>query len=274
MLIFKGSSDIKKNLKNYFESLGGLRGKTIVDIPTGSGYMSNVLRGEGANVYAYDLFPEFFEIDNMECKRADLSKKLPIEDGFADIALFQEGIEHLADQFFAFKELNRILKLKGKLILTTPSISNLRAKVGNLLMESDMCNRSSANELDAVWFSDEGRLYFGHVFLVGIQRIRVLAKLAGFKIKKIHAVKVSPSSLFFGIVFPVIFLFNLYAYLISFRKNKNVDSSLRKATSMEIFRLNIHPSILFGKHLFIEFEKEVELDSVALECSKDGKGIF
>jgi len=270
MLILFGTTDIKHFVKRLFESIEDLSGKVVIDIPAGSGYISDVLRQRGAAVQAFDLFPEFFKADGIECVKADLTKSLPIETGCADYVLCQEGIEHLPNQLFALQEFGRILKPEGSLILTTPNISHLRAKLSNLLVESDLYKRLPANELDEVWHAKGGEIYFGHLFLIGIQKLRALAKIAGFRIKKINAVRASYSSLLLGVLFyPIIILFNIYAYFKSLGKRKDMDEKLKKITYDEIFKLNLHPTILFGKHLFIEFEKHAHAGEIAVYKEQD-----
>ncbi len=52
----------------------------------------------------------------------------PFPDGFFDIAVAAEIIEHLPnDPMFMMHELNRVLKDGGKLLLTTPNITSLRS---------------------------------------------------------------------------------------------------------------------------------------------------
>lgn len=255
MLKLFGTSDIKKQVRDYFERRRDMAGKVVVDIPAGKGYTSGVLKKLGAQVRPYDLFVNFFKVDGMECLEADLSDRLPIESESADIVVCQEGIEHLPDQLSALREFNRILKDKGALIITAPSISHLRARMSNLLTESDLYKRMPPNELDAVWHSEKGKMYFGHIFLIGIQRLRVLAVSSGFRIKKIHACKVSISSLLLGFLYPLILIANLYAYFRNVRLEDGIDTETKKKVYGEILWLNIHPTILFGRHLFVEFEK-------------------
>ena len=117
-----GIKDIKHFMKDYIlQNRDYLSGKLIVDIPAGSGFTSKLLKEVGAVVEAYDLFPEFFTFRGVVCRKADISEELPIRSGYADIVLFQEGIEHLSDQLHALKEVNRILKPGGSLIITHPT---------------------------------------------------------------------------------------------------------------------------------------------------------
>lgn len=264
MLRFSGTSDIKAYVRRFFEGRDDLRGKVVVDIPAGKGYMSRVLRQQGADVRPYDLFPEFFEVDGLECREADLTETLPIDDEAADIVLCQEGIEHLPNQLAALREFNRILRRDGTLVLTTPNISHLRGKLSNLLTESELYKRMPPNELDALWFSGAGKMYFGHIFLIGIQRLRVLAVAAGFRIRRIHTVKASSGSLLLGFFYPLIVLVNVLAYFKNVYRRDGLDRAEKRRVYREIIRINMHPTILFGRHLFVEFEKAAELSEIAI----------
>lgn len=261
-----GSKDIKPFIKSLLTSKRfELENKTVLDIPAGSGYSSEVLRNLNTFVESYDLFPDFFKVDRMQCKEIDLSKELPIQNGYADFILCQEGIEHLSDQFLLFKEFNRVLKLNGTLLLTTPNGSMLRSRLSYLLTESEHFYKiMPPNEIDSIWFSQnagKGAIYFGHVFLLGIQRLRLLAKLAGFDIKKIHHLRVNHTSLLILIfTYPIIVIVNILAYLRAMKINKQVEYSKRRKVFLENLKLGIDPRILLDGHLVVEFQKTCETD--------------
>jgi SAM-dependent methyltransferase len=255
VLKFTGSGDIRVAVNEAITSWPELAGKVVVDIPAGKGRLSRLLHDCGAQVEAYDLVPDFFEAKGLECTQADLMATLPIPDAHADIVICQEGIEHLPDQLHLFSEFSRILKPGGRLLLTTPNNSNLRAKLSQLLIESELYNRQPPNEFDAVWFSKDGERYFGHLFLIGIQKIRVLARLQDLAIKRLFPVKVSHSSLLLGILYPLVLAFNLLAYWRAAAKAGAENAIEQRRVRREILRLNLDPRSLFGKHLFVELQK-------------------
>jgi len=270
MLRFSRSSgDIKNLVRELFSTMPDLAGKTVVDIPAGSGYIDDLLIDLGARVEAYDLFPEFYTARGVACSKADLQKRLPIPDNHADIVLFQEGIEHLPHQLFALQEMRRILRPGGTLILTTPNISHLRGRVSNLLLESELYNRLPENELNGVWHSGSSEMYFGHLFLIPAQRLRVLARIAGLRIRKIHSVKASTTSMVLAFLYPLLALASAYAYISSLRRDRAIDPATKRSSYREMVRLNLHPSVVFGKHLFIEFERDPLDFGGTLHVSKD-----
>jgi SAM-dependent methyltransferase len=260
---------IKYHVKKYLTKHGArIKGKTVIDIPAGNGVTSRIIRDLKGVPLAYDLFPEYFTEDGITCQRANLLEGIPLKDSAADLVISQEGIEHFTDQFKAFKEFNRVLKPNGSLIMTTPNYSNLEAKLSYFLAESERFNSMMApNEIDSVWMSDQKitkEIYFGHVFLLGIQRLRILAKLAGFRIEHIQFTRVKGFSLFMlPFAYPFIFLSNCIAYWKNLRKDKKCDKAFQKGVYKEIFWLGINPKILVDGHLFVELIKVRNASEVA-----------
>ena len=260
---------IKYYVKRFFyKNKERFRSKLIIDFPAGNGITSKIIKDIGAVPLSFDLFPEYFNIEGLKCERANISKKLPIENKIADALICQEGIEHFTDQFKALKEFNRVLKPGGTLLITTPNYSNLRAKLSYLLSESERFNSiMPPNEIDSIWMSKQDiteEFYFGHIFLIGIQKLRVLAKLAGFKIRKIHFTRLKSTSLILLFIFyPFILISNIITYTKRLKKSNSFDKKLRKSVYKDIFKLSINLKILVDGYLFVEFEKEIDAENVA-----------
>ncbi len=265
---FSGPKSIKVYIKEYFKkNAPRFKDKIIIDIPAGNGVSTEILDNLGARVEPYDLLPDFFTYKKLECKRGDLGKKLDIPDQYADYILCQEGIEHLSDQLAALKELNRILKPGGILILTTPNYSNLRSRISYLLAESEYFNKMMPpNEIDSIWMVDNkatDEIYYGHIFLTGIQKLRVLTKLSGFEINKFIPTRANGTSLFlFTFIYPLIWLVSHISYRKALRK-KNAERHPEKTkVYREIASLMRKPLILLDGYLFVEFKKVTDVKKV------------
>lgn len=261
---------IKYYVKRYIQKMAPqLRNKVVVDVPAGNGVTSKLLLATGATCVPLDLFPEYFQASGMKCERADLTQSLPLSDQYADFIFCQEGIEHLPDQLKALKEFNRTLKKDGILVVTTPSYSNLKARMSYMLMESEYFNKiMPPNEIDSVWMADpkvSGEIYHGHIFLLGMQKLRVLGKLAGFKIKEIVFVRRNKTSmLLFPFLYPLILISSYLTYWKCLKRFKGSDKYLdAKKIYDELLQMNISPRVLLDEHMFVEFEKECELSEVA-----------
>ena len=161
-----------------------------------------------------------------------------------------------------------MLKIGGVVLITTPNYSNLKAKVSYLLSESEKFNSiMPPNELDSIWMTDKSitdEIYFGHIFLIGIQKLRVLASLTGFEIKKVHFTRVKTTSLFLlPFLYPFILISNFITYKKNLRKNKDFSNEIKNKVYGEIFRLSINAKILIDGHLMVEFVKVNEASDVS-----------
>jgi SAM-dependent methyltransferase len=269
-------ASIKYYVKKYLiENQQFFKNKKVVDFPAGNGVTSAILKDIGAVPVPLDLFPEYFSIDELSCERANISEGLPLDSENCDAIICQEGIEHFSDQIGAFKEFSRVLKKDGLLLITTPNYSNLRSKLSYLIGESERFNSMLApNELDDIWMSEQdisAEIYYGHLFLIGIQKLRTYAKLSGFSIKQLHFTKAkSTSVLLMPVFYPFIWLFNWIAYRKNLQKRKPADQEVRKVYR-EIFKLSTNPKILVGSHLMVEFVKEENPEDVAHRLSSQHK---
>lgn len=256
------------NNKDYF------KGKTVIDFPAGNGITSRILNEIGAKPLAFDLFPEYFTQPGITCIQATIATGIPLQNNHAAALICQEGIEHFSDQAAALREFSRVLKKGGRLLITTPNYSNIRAKLSYLLMESERFNsKMPPNELDSIWMNKQeltNEIYYGHIFLIGIQKLRLLSRLAGFKIVKVHLTEIKNTSLLLlPLFYPFILLSNGFTYLKNMRKNKQFDNETKRRVYGEIFQLSINIRTLICGHLMIEFEKENDTS----EVSKDLKSI-
>ena len=259
---------IKYYVKRYLlANRSFFEGKKVVDFPAGNGITSRLIGEVGGNPIPFDLFPEYFQIDGLECKRANIADGLPLKSGEVDAIICQEGMEHFSDQLQAFKHFNKVLKLNGRLLITVPNYSNIQSRLSYLLMESERFNSiMPPNELDSIWMSARDvtdEVYYGHIFLIGFQKLRVLAKLAGFKVKEVHKTKTkSTSAILLPFYYPFILLSNYITYRRNMRKNKTYTNDKKRNVYGELYRYGTSLKVLLGSHLMVEFEKEQEVDEV------------
>ncbi|MDR1416156.1 MAG: class I SAM-dependent methyltransferase [Prevotellaceae bacterium] len=259
-------ASIKFYVKKYINShQATIKDKIVVDFPAGTGTTSRLIQSVGGNVKPFDLFPEYFAAANITCQKADINEGIPLDDKSADMLICQEGIEHFADQIKALKEFNRVLKPNGLLLITTPNYSNIRAKMSYLFSESERFNSiMPPNEVDSIWLSKDtsnDEIYYGHIFLIGIQKLRLLAKLAGFRMTAIYKNRLKTTSLFlFPFIYPAMALSNYITYAKAKKRAKGNDHARR--VYRELLALSINPTILLHGHLMVEFEKEADAKEV------------
>lgn len=126
------------------ELLSGLDWRTakVCDVGAGRGHFSHTLaeklaRDHGLtpreHVFPCDLIPATFEVDSLECVATPSDGTLPFEDHTFDATVSIEVIEHVEDQFRFVRELARITKPGGMVIVTTPNTLNMNSRLRNLL---------------------------------------------------------------------------------------------------------------------------------------------
>ena len=252
---FFGSKEIKLVIKKILDAKQDqfAAGALVLDLPSGSGYSLQILKDMGARVTGADLFPELSRVEGVPVVKAVLGETLPFEDASFDLALCQEGIEHIGNQNQVFDEFSRVLRMGGHLLVTTPNYSNLRARLSYLLTESELYGKLMPPNLhDSIWLSEanDERIYFGHVFLTGIQRLLLFARLSGFELVQHHPTRVNYSALMvFLFLYPFILLFSLKTYFRFLRKGGSRD------IARESLRWMISPRVLIEGHLCLEFKK-------------------
>ena len=95
------------------------------------------------NVLAVDIEPEEYgeiaRFFGIPVARADLERdRIPVDDGACDCVVFSEVLEHLNPYYVhhALAEINRVLRVSGVLILTTPNVASLFRRLKLLLGRS------------------------------------------------------------------------------------------------------------------------------------------
>ena len=136
----------------------------ILDIGCGPGFFLNIAKSAGFKVFGSD-------ISKFAAKYAKEKFKLDVFGGelnqakfltnFFDVITIYQTIEHVKNPLKFLKEVSRILKKDGLLILTTPNQDNFIARI---LVEK--------------WF---GYYYLSHLYFFNPKSVKKILKKAGFK---------------------------------------------------------------------------------------------
>jgi len=122
------------------------KGKQVLDVGAGRGHLSVALAKLGWLVTLVDVKEKLNTKDmKIMCQKYQMNSKIcnlscdliPFEDSLFDLVIFTEVIEHLSfNPVNVIKEIIRVLKPGGHLILTTPNQNNLFTKCKCLLGKS------------------------------------------------------------------------------------------------------------------------------------------
>lgn len=141
----------------------------LLDYGAGVGNLTRRLVGSGifTEVVAADLYPCPGDLQDTKWVQQDLNESIPGYDSHFDVVIASEVIEHLENPRFTARELFRLCKPGGYVILTTPNNESIRALLA-------LAIRGHFVQFDKGW-------YPGHITpLVRKDLVRVLSE-AGFE---------------------------------------------------------------------------------------------
>jgi SAM-dependent methyltransferase len=84
------------------------------------------------HVFPCDLIPSSFEVETLECRQTGADGRLPFEDAGFDATVSMEVIEHVEDQFAFLRELVRVTKPGGLILVTTPNTLHMVSRLRTL----------------------------------------------------------------------------------------------------------------------------------------------
>jgi SAM-dependent methyltransferase len=105
----------------------------VLDLPCGTGALTQLLLDGGREVVSADLCPDGFVVPGRSCAKADLNARLPFEDETFDAVACIEGIEHIENPHLLAREANRVLKPGGMFYVSTPNVLSIRSRLSYLL---------------------------------------------------------------------------------------------------------------------------------------------
>lgn len=124
---FKRPLGDKEKVKKILSYLLHRKGLSILDAGCGSGWLSFILMRRGFKVVGLDISRERLLKeakrhlkDTIPLVEGDLHQ-LPFKKESFDIVVCAEVLEHLKNPAIGLKEINRVLKKEGRLILTIPN---------------------------------------------------------------------------------------------------------------------------------------------------------
>ena len=107
------------------EVLGPVAGLRVLDAACGHGFYAEALLEAGADVVAFDASRAMVGLarerlaGRAQVDRAVLGTSLPYDDGAFDLAVCALAVHYVADRAAAFRELHRVLRPGGALVVST-----------------------------------------------------------------------------------------------------------------------------------------------------------
>lgn len=234
--------------EKVFEIVRRLPGNKVFDAPAGQGAMTEKLLSLGKMVTAGDINIDQFKLDryqnNLTLRRLDLTDpQLSVGNNDFDIAICVEGVEHLENQWALARNLYRLLKPGGFLILSTPNIINFRSRFRffwearyEFFKRPLVHNKSISHDLNVY-----------HIAPVTYFELQFILERAGFSIKELHANIYSSKNIISILLKPCFRL--SYAYK-NYRDNKR-----KRGEHRELYRTIMSDELYYGETLILLAQK-------------------
>lgn len=155
----------------------------ILDVGCGDGIVGEYLiKNYNSEVYGIDISEDAIEKakkKNVKAQVGSSENKLPFEDGTFDTVFWGDNIEHLFEPIATAKEIKRVLKKDGRLILSCPNMGYWRYRLYFLLY----------GKLPDTEWTGHPPWYWSHIRFFNIGILKQFIKEAGFsKVTKISGV--------------------------------------------------------------------------------------
>lgn len=185
----------------------------ILDVPTGQGALAKGLHETGFTVSCCDIDTSQFLAKGLTIEQGDLNGRLPYGDGEFDYVCFLEAIEHTENPYNAVREVTRVLKKGGTLVMSTPNYLNIERRVKFLL--TGFFTKPVPHEKFLI--NREGKTYGMHLSPIGYTLIRFALESAGLKIISLGYDLRKPKMIFFK---PLAWLIKAYTKLYTAEKQE------------------------------------------------------
>jgi SAM-dependent methyltransferase len=100
----------------------------VLDVGAGEGYFTRLMLERGYRAEACDYLSDSFRVPGVPFHRADLNDSIPLPDESFDCAVAIEVIEHVENHTRFVRELLRVVKRGGTVIITTPNVLSLSSR--------------------------------------------------------------------------------------------------------------------------------------------------
>jgi len=245
----RGSNSVHLTRIQVARMIMDISPQRVLDLPCGSGALTQMLLDGGVDVVSADLNPDGCVIPGRTCIRADLNSRLPFDDAEFDAVACIEGIEHIENPHLLARETNRILRMGGRLYISTPNVLSLRLRLSYLLRGyPDQFHYMV--EIDPDTGAEQP---IAHINPVGFLELRYTLSRWGFRVDRVETNRQMKKGSFF------------YQVLRLLLQTKGKRAATTHPRVAGVRQMLLSDAVLFGEGLIVGATKVVDC------CAEAGK---
>jgi len=211
----------------------------VLDLPCGTGALTQRLLDHGCDVVSADLCPEGFVVPGRSCVRADLNARLPFDNESFDAMACIEGVEHIENPHLLAREANRILRKGGRVYITTPNVLSIQSRL-SYLFRGYPDQFHYMVEVDPATGAEQP---IAHINPIGFLELRYTLSRWGFHVERVATNREMKKSLW---------LYRAIRLLLLTRGRRSAASHPRVAA---VRRTLLSDAVLFGEGLIVAATK-------------------
>ena len=236
------NSSIARSVKEAW-SREGAAGKKVLDLSCGGGATSKMLTSHGFEVVATDYTPPPPIQGIHRVAGVDLNEYLPFRSATFNGVNLIEVIEHIEHQAQLIREISRVLREGGVMVISTPNILNVLSRL-RFLFTGFLRGRVRP----AHYTRKPGQA--PNIYLIHFYELYYLLFHYGFEIVELRKTKVKFASVFFApFLYPLMWLFSLEAVI---RAEKD---PLQRRYNWRILKHLFSPALLFSDNIVVKARK-------------------
>jgi len=218
----------------------------LLELGTGGGSLAKQIKDKGFEVMTQDIDEGRFQYKHeIEFRQGDLNQGLPFEDRSFGCVVILEVIEHLQNPYFVLREINRVLKVGGILLLSTPNILNLQSRFRFLFEGTYDYFREPPLELSN---SPKHGFFDIHLFAYKYPELEYILFDTGFNIENLFSSILELKARIFS--FFLLPIMKMQAYFKCRRARKKGDMDYSRVS-----KILLSPALLYSRHLVIKARK-------------------
>lgn len=175
------------------QRIGEVEPCAALDLPAGPGALSAELQRLGFDVTPADAEPSGFDVPGLACDALDFDGPLPYPDGAFGLVVCAEGIEHSENAYHLVRELTRVLRPGGRLLLSTPNPLNLAARLRWFVSGFDDVSPRPIRH-------DEARLSMHHINPISLPFLELMFRRNGLRLLDVRANRLRTSAIAIGVL--------------------------------------------------------------------------